>query len=73
MTPEKSTQKGSIWKGKRLRRRKKVNKKELETHKTPDCATEKWLPYSDEEGLEDETGGKIVPIRQETQAEEASA
>ena len=50
-----------------------MNKKELETHKTPDCATEKWLPYSDEEGLEDETGGKIVPIRQETQAEEALA
>ena len=31
---------------------------------------EKWLPYTDSVEEEDKTGGKIVPIRQETQAEE---
>ena len=33
----------------------------------------KRLPYADKGGKEDETGGKIAPIRQETQVDQTAA
>ena len=50
----------------------KSKENKTEPHQTPNHSTKKRPPYADKEGKEDETGGKIKPIRQKTQAEEAA-
>ena len=45
----------------------------MEPHETPDRATSKRLCLDNKQEKEDETGGKIVPVRHETQAEETAA